>query len=244
MHFEVLKSAREIDDARKELERRGISCLSPEWMALPRRFGLVREAAVGDRVKSWDVLKTAQFVEQRLAKNAPILDIGAYSSEILCVLHRLGYSALSGIDLNPDLRRMPHARSIRYELGNFLHTTFADESFAAITAISVIEHGFDAEALLQETARLLRPGGYFIASFDYWPDKIATDSILMFGMSWRIFSADEVHAFADRAQAYGFVTGGEFDRSAGERPISCANRDYTFAWLALRKRAEHGPGAT
>lgn len=244
MHFEVLKSSHEIDDARKELERRRLSCLSPEWKALARRFGLLREVAVGDRVKSWDVLKTAQFVEQRLAQDAPILDIGAYSSEILCVLHRLGYSALSGIDLNPDLKRMPYAGSIRYELGNFLHTAFADASFAAITAISVIEHGFDAEALLQETARLLRPDGYFIASFDYWPEKIATDGILMFDMSWRIFSADEVQAFADRARAYGFEAAGDLDRSAGERPISCENRDYTFAWLALRKRAQRELAAT
>lgn len=209
-------------------------------MALPRRLGLVRRVAVGDRIKSWDVLKTAQFFEKSVAKDTPVLDIGAYSSEILCVLHRLGYSALSGIDLNPDLHRMPYARSIHYELGNFLHTQYESGSFGAITAISVIEHGFDADALLHEVGRLLRPGGYFIASFDYWPDKIATEGILMFGMSWMIFSADEVQAFTERAQAYGFERASGLDRGVAERPISCEKRDYTFAWLALRKRGECG----
>ena len=240
MHFEVLRTQREIDAARDELERRGLSCLSPGWKALPRRLGLLREVAVGDRIKSWDVLKTAQFVERNVDKNAAVLDIGAYSSEILCILHRLGYSALTGVDLNPDLQRMPYARSIRYEAGNFLRTQYENGSFRAITAISVIEHGFDAEALLSEVGRLLQPGGFFIASFDYWPEKIATAGILMFGMSWRIFSADEVQAFIERARAFGFESARGIDRSAGERPISCAGRDYTFGWLVLRKRDEHG----
>ncbi len=237
MQFDVLQSREDIDAARAELERRGLSCLSPEWMSLPRRIGLVRKVAVGDRVKSWDVLKTARFLEQHVAKETPVLDIGSYSSEILCVLHRVGYSALSGIDLNPDLERMPYARSIRYELGNFLHTPYENESFGAITAISVIEHGFDGDALLREVGRLLRPGGYFIASFDYWPEKIPTDGILMFDMSWRIFSTGEVQAFTDRAQVHGFEASSQLNGYAGERPISCENRHYTFAWLALQKAA-------
>jgi len=235
MLFEVLRSSREIDAAREELERRRLSCLDPGWKAWIRRLGLVREVAVGDRVKSWDVLKTAQLIERHVAKDAPVLDIGAYCSEILCVLCRLGYRALSGIDLNPELRRMPYRRSIRYDRGDFLHTGYADQSFAAITAVSVIEHGFDADALLRETGRLLRPGGYFIASFDYWPEKISTDGIEMFGMSWRIFSAEEVQALGDQAEGHGFESPGKITSAAGERPISCAGRDYTFGWLVLRK---------
>lgn len=236
MLFEVLRSSREIDAAREELERRRLSCLDPGWKAWPRRLGLLREVAVGDRIKSWDVLKTAQFIEGHVAKDGPVLDIGAYSSEILCILHRLGYSALSGIDLNPKLQRMPYGRSIRYDQGNFLHTRYADGSFDAITAVSVIEHGFDADALLQEAGRLLRPGGYFIASFDYWPEKLSTDGIVMFGMSWQIFSADEVRAFADQAGACGFERSAPLEGTAGEQPISCEGRDYTFGWLVLRKR--------
>jgi len=59
MHFKVLRTQREIDAARDELERRGLSCLSPGWKALPRRLGLVREVPVGDRIKSWDVRRSA-----------------------------------------------------------------------------------------------------------------------------------------------------------------------------------------
>jgi SAM-dependent methyltransferase len=164
-----------------------------------------------------------------------VLDIGAYSSEILCVLHRLGFSRLIGIDLNPNIRHMPYSDSIRYEVGDFLRTPFPDRSFDVITSISVIEHGFDAPALLGEMSRLLAPGGCFVASFDYWPDKIVTRGTRFFGMDWCIFSREEVAAFVALAADYGFESEGSLALEVDEAPVHCANRDYTFAWLTLRR---------
>ena len=134
-------------------------------------LGFFRGVTVGDVIKSWDVLKTANFLRDRLPPETPVLDIGAYASEILSVLHRMKYSNLTGVDLNPRIKEMPFADHIRYEVADFMATPFPDGSFGAITAISVIEHGFQSERLLREISRLLRPGGYFIASFDYWPEK-------------------------------------------------------------------------
>ncbi len=37
---------------------------------------------VGDELKSWDVLKTVQFLQKNVGKNSSVLDIGAYASEI------------------------------------------------------------------------------------------------------------------------------------------------------------------
>ena len=84
-------------------------------------------------------------------------------------------------------------------------------------------------------SRLIRPGGYFIASFDYWPDKIDTTSVPFFGMDWKIFSQQEVLAFIDEARAYNLAPCGNIDLAAEERPIECAERKYTFAWLVLQK---------
>ncbi|MBE0604106.1 MAG: class I SAM-dependent methyltransferase, partial [Deltaproteobacteria bacterium] len=159
----------------------------------------------------------------------------AYASEILPALHRLGYSSLTGIDLNRGLLKMPYSGAIRYEIGDFLQAPFGDGSFGAVTAISVIEHGFDAPRLLAEIARLLRPGGYFIASFDYWPEKIDTAGMKIFGMDWTIFSRAEILAFLSDAKDHGLEPVGEIALDAGDRVIRWGGKRYTFGWLALRK---------
>lgn len=237
MSVQALKFRSEIDLARADLVRRGLSLIKTNswWSLLLDRLGLLKAVAVGDLLKSWDVLKTATFIEEHISKELPILDLGAYASEILCVLHRLGFSALTGVDLNADVRLMPYSNVIRYQVANFMETPFADESFTAITAISVIEHGFNSQALLKEVSRLLRPGGYFIASFDYWPEKLDTSGVQFFGLDWRIFSEQEVLDFVSEAQEFNMAPDGSMDLSACEKPIACAERKYTFAWLVLKK---------
>ena len=236
MSVDVLQNKAQIDQARAVLLERRLSG-SESWLRhVARQLGIDRTVKVGDEIKSWDVLKTAMFIEHHVKRDEPILDIGTYASEIHCIFHRMGYTHLTGVDLNPDIGLMPYADIIRYVKSDFMHTPFEDGSFAAITSISVIEHGFNAPALLAEMSRLLRPGGYFIASFDYWPEKINTSDTPFFGMDWKIFSKAEVLAFVQGASAYGFVPCGELHLDASEKPISCANRDYTFGWLALQKQ--------
>lgn len=230
----VLLSKNEIDASRNALRRMGASCIAPWPIPLLRRLGILGGVNLGDRLKSWDILTSATFLLDRLPREAPVLDIGAYASEILCSLHRLGFTSLSGVDLNPGIREMPYPDAIRYEVGNFLQTRFEDDSFDAVTAISVIEHGLDAPRVLGEVSRLLRPGGYFIASFDYWPEKIDTDGVKIFGMDWTIFSKKEVLDFVRIARRYGLTPVGDIELEAGERVICWGGKEYTFAWIALR----------
>lgn len=237
MSVSVLQRKAEVDRARRALVERGVSSLDLEIGGRTLLQRLLGKAApkIGDVVKSWDVLRTLEFVEARHAKTARVLDLGAYSSEILCVLHRAGFSALTGVDLNPQVRHMPFAERIRWEVGNFLHTPFPDGSFDVITSISVIEHGFDAHALLREAARLLAPRGSFVASFDYWPAKLDTSDTRFFGLDWRIFSRAEVEEFVTLARDYGLAPAGPLALDAAESTVSCAGRDYTFAWMALTR---------
>lgn len=236
MSVEVLKSKTEIEKARRELHCRELSFTSPWWKRLACKIGLSKAICIGDELKSWDVLKTTLFIESNISKSDPILDVGAFACELPCILHNLHYTSLAGIDLNSNINKMPYADSVRYEVSDFMHTSFENESFQAITAISVIEHGFNGKLLLAEVSRLLRPGGYFVASFDFWPDKVDTSGMLIFGMDWKIFSAQEVRAFLHEAIEYDLFPPGEVDLTGSDKAISCANRDYTFAWLALQKR--------
>jgi len=234
MTMQVLQNMQQISKARKELQNRGASCLESKFISKLRKYKLVRGVVLGDLVKSWDVLKTLEFIESKINKNESIIDFGSYASEIIVALHKVGYTNLTGADLNPDLKKMPHQGQIKYEITNFLKTKFSDSSFKVITSISVIEHGFDATALLSEASRLLQPGGYFIASFDYWQEKIDTTGIKFFGMDWTIFSEQEIAGFINRASDYGLSPVGEMIYQGAETPIECGGKKYTFGWLVLK----------
>ena len=239
MSLRVLQTSAENRAAREEMRRRGISY----WpQALRRRLvdRLLRRPApaVGDINKSWDVLQAVQLIEARLSRDAPVLDQGAYASEILCSLHLLGFTRLHGIDLNPAVTSMPFAGPIRYRVGDMNAAPYADGSMSAITSISALEHGLALRPLLREVARLLAPSGMFIASTDYWPDKIDTSGIRMYGLDWTIFSRAELQSLLNVAGEFGLVPLGDCSFEARDAAIECAGRHYTFAWFALQKRGE------
>jgi SAM-dependent methyltransferase len=237
MSLRVLRNKADIAAARRALIERKASALDCSLTRFLRRLRLVSGISVGDDLKSWDVLATLEFLEKNVGKDQPILDIGCYASEIIVALKKSGFSNLSGVDLNPDLERMPYANTVRYKKADFQETGFNDASFSAITSISVIEHGLNATALLKETSRLLKTGGYFVASFDYWPEKIDTTGIEFFGMDWLIFSREDILDFVQKAKACGLTPVDDLSFDGEEKPIECAGKHYTFGWLVLRKDA-------
>lgn len=240
MSGQALISTSQIAQARSELKDRQLSCLGSKPIQVLRRIGLklniTHTVGVGDYIKSWDVWNTVKFIEQHLPQEAFVLDIGTYASEILSILYRLRYTHLFGVDLDRYLKRMPNKAHIHYIRSNFMTAPFQDGSFSAITAISVMEHGFNGSALLSEIARLIKPGGYFITSFDYWPDKIDTTGINIFGMSWRIFSKQEVLDFIQHAETKGMKITGELNLDVQKPVMHWGGKDYTFGWLVLQKR--------
>ena len=235
MALDVLQSKSQIRDSRNIMRSRGISFTDSPQMAVLKRLGLSPQLSIGDVLTSWDVLKTVEFLERSLPSEAAILDIGCFCSEVLLCLHDLGFTNLSGCDLNPEIARMPYARAIDYRVDDFLCTSFADASFDAVTSVSVLEHGFDGPAFLKEASRLVKPGGYLLSSFDYWPEKIDTGDTRFFGMSWTLFSQEEIYDLIEDAKEYGFHPVGGIATAASGRPIKCAGYNYTFGWLALRK---------
>ncbi|KAF5057862.1 Methyltransferase domain protein [anaerobic digester metagenome] len=233
--LEVLKSKKQINTARKSLKRMGRSVLDGWIVNVLRKMGVFKGLSVGDPLKSWDVALTLDFIDAHLPNFACILDLGAYCSEVPVSLSRMGFGNVYGVDINPKIKCMPHADKIHYCVSDYMDTPFPAASFDAITAISVIEHGYDPERLFAEVGRLLRPGGYFIASFDYWPERIDTMNVSFFDLSWLIFSAEDVQLLLDLARLNGFSPAGEICEESLERPIHCKGFDYTFAWLVLRK---------
>jgi len=235
MSAEVLLSQAQNVKARTEMTRRGLSCTSSLFKRILRKVHFIGGVSVGECNKSWDVLKSVEFIEKNVLPDKAVLDIGAYGSEMLCLLHQLEYSDLTGVDLNPKIIQMPHQDKIRYFKIDFMQTSFDSASFDAVTAISVIEHGFDSHKLLAELSRLTKPGGYLIASVDYWPSKIDTSGMYPFGMPWNIFSKDELLAFFKEAATFGYQLCGDMHLDVIEPSILWKGKRYTFAWFALKK---------
>jgi len=237
MTVRVLQSRSEIAEARRSLVSRGVSRLRsvPLPLRVLRRLGFASPSPIGDRRKSWDVALCTRFLEEHVSRSSAILDLGAYASELPYVLHAAGYTSLFGIDFDPRLAAMPLQNAVHFIRGDFHRAPLRAESIDAITSISVIEHGFSADALFGEASRLLRPGGYFIASCDYWPEKIDTADVIEFGVSWTIFSRDEILAMVEAARHFDLHPTGAMELDARDRVIDWNSRKYTFAWLALRK---------
>lgn len=233
--LEVLQSPQQFYEARRALRQANRSALEARPLRLLRRLGLVSGPPVGDYIKSWDVLRTLDTIENRLQRDSAILDLGAYCSEVPVSLAMMGYTEVHGIDLNPQVRHMPYADQVRYAVGNFMRTPYSDASFDAITAISVIEHGYDPEALFAEVGRLMRPDGLFLASFDYWPEKIDTAGKTFFDLSWLIFSATDYDTMLEVAARNGLRPVGEIRKQASKQAVHCAGFHYTFAWTVLQK---------
>lgn len=233
--LKVLQQKGEIQSARKIMKKNNQSIVEGVVSRFLRKLGLARGLPVGDHIKSWDVQLTLEFISKEIAKDSMILDLGAYCSEVPVSLKKMGYINIHGIDLNPGVVAMPYADLVKYDIGNFMETPYVDASFDVITAISVIEHGYEPSKLFSELSRLLRPGGYFISSFDYWPEKIDTSNTLFFDLSWLIFSEDDVRSLLNVAYAFGLSPIGHSHTKASERAVSCAGFNYTFGWLVLRK---------
>jgi SAM-dependent methyltransferase len=245
LRFDVLRSREEMRTAADELTRRGWvsfgSTLSRSMPLAALRRLLGRPSLAPDPMKGWDVLKILEAVTATTSPTSAVLDMGSVACPVLAALHRLGYRDLHGVDLDPRVSEMPLATEIDYRRADMTATPWSDGAFAAITAVSVIEHGFDQDALLDEVARLLRPGGVFIFSTDYWPQKISTAGIRLFGLDWRIFSAAEIvelvgaagerklHPIADP----GSVLRAPIADRASRPPVSYKHRDYTFLYGAF-----------
>src|SRR5919198_5563284 len=111
-------------------------------------------------------LKRYQFAAP-WCRDAEVLDAGCgvgYGSAFL------GEVARRVVGVDRDANAIAYAReryarpNVEFLVGDVLQLAFADASFDAVCSFETIEHVDDVDAMLGETARVLRPGGVFVAS--------------------------------------------------------------------------------
>jgi len=233
--MQVLKKYSEVIESRKILKKEQISFIDSYINTLLRKLKIINNVSIGDLNKSWDILKFKNFIVKNLKKDDSILDIGCYGSEILLSLNKLGFKNLSGIDLNDGIFNMPYQKLINYSTCDFMNTGFDNNSFNAITSVSVIEHGLDSYKLFTEMSRILKIGGYILISFDYWPNKIDTSNIKLFNMEWNIFSKEEVELLIKEASNQNLEPINKISFDANTKAISHVGFNYTFGLIIFKK---------
>ena len=92
---------------------------------------------------------------------------------------------LVGCDVNEE--DLAHARNLntnvpnlRYEPANALDLSYGDSSFDLIVSCEVIEHVGQPQKMVQEMARVLRPGGIAIMTFPSREFPITYDPVNRF----------------------------------------------------------------
>jgi hypothetical protein len=101
--------------------------------------------------KSWDVLSILQLIEKyKPNKDALIYDMGSYNCEIPLALWWRGYRNIMAADFNPIGRVINwYGNKIQFRNENFYKSTVTPHSLDVITALSVIEHGFEQVEFLK-----------------------------------------------------------------------------------------------
>jgi SAM-dependent methyltransferase len=226
--IKVLQDWQEVGEATKWLCRRD----------LPRH-------ATGE--KNWDLRHLCELVAS-LPRDARVVDLGSSGVNTLKVLHAMGFKNLRGVDL--DMRWSDRARQVvqmwrertlkppyRLSRGDLMRTRFRAESFDVATCISVIEHGVDVEKFWRECRRILRPGGLLYVTTDYWQDKIdLKDDPGAFGLSWRVFSREEIEHFIKLGGNFGFSLYEEaVIPKCRERCVVYHQQEFTFVAMGFKK---------
>jgi len=131
---------------------------------------------------------------------------------------------------------MPAQNRINYEVSDFMKYKPKVEKFKAISAISVLEHGFDRKRFLQSMSKILTTDGYLLISFDYWDKKIDTSKTRLFDMEWNIFSRNEVKEIIEEAKEFDLfqINGPSF--KCDEKAITHVGYNYTFGQIIFKKK--------
>ncbi len=126
-----------------------------------------------------------QEIEQRIAKQVSILDIGCGAGFLSNPLAKMGHT-VTGIDLSESslavAKKQDSTDTVQYLQANAYSLPFPKDSFDVVCAMDVLEHIEEPNLLIAEGARVLKPGGLFF--FHTFNRNVFSYLTVIKGMEW------------------------------------------------------------
>ncbi len=119
-----------------------------------------------------ECLVKGQWIEERIRKvhlateprSIKILDVGCGAGFLSNALAQKSFS-VTGVDLSPEslkvARKYDSTKTVQYLDGDATLLPFESGQFDVVTALDLLEHVENPEAVIKEAGRVLKPGGLF-----------------------------------------------------------------------------------
>ena len=136
-------------------------------------------------------------LRRHVPQRATVLDLGCGSGEISKACADAGFD-VTGCDISPKMLRIAKERfsseRCRFAAVDPRHAPalpFEDQRFDAVIASSVLEYVPDAAAQLREIRRVLRPGGWLLATVPDMrhPERVAEGAGVQAAQWWNLRAA-------------------------------------------------------
>lgn len=194
-----------------------------------------------DLPKNWDSVTALSIIirDKTIKSTMPILDAGGeYYSAITHQLAAFGYENLHCI--NTVFESNSKIGEVHYLPGDITGTDFEENTFMAITCLSVIEHGVDIDKYLSEMSRILKPGGILFTSTDYWIKPVDTFGKQAYGVPIKIFNKVDIEDIIIKAKTYGLALIDPINYDCVDKVVNWDGIEFTFIYFTFRKQ----PGST
>lgn len=112
---------------------------------------------------SWDQLLFREYVLQYLTPDSRLLDLGAGRGVSNYLNFQGSCSFIAGADPDCAILKNPYLDEASVLKPPVYLLPYADASFDVVMSANVLEHLTDVDLFFGEVARVLRPGGYFLA---------------------------------------------------------------------------------
>lgn len=186
-------------------------------------------------VGNWDDELLRREILSVLKPHHHVLDVGAGAGIVTQMNFRGLAARVCGVDLDERVLENPYLDEGRIGRGEAL--PYDDSSFDIVFADNVLEHLEDPIRVFQEVARVLRPGGYFLAKtpnrWHYMPIVASLTPHWFHGWYNGLRGRHESDTFPTRYRANSVARVREIAARAGLEPVSLKTYEGRPEYLRL-----------